>query len=103
LREAGSLSHDVVMRKLFLTASVVFGLVGCGGGASDKAMAKLEGAKNDMCACKDKACGDKVMEELVKWGEQFEKDNKDKKPTEEEMKKGEEITKAMMECHGKLK
>jgi hypothetical protein len=97
------LSHDTRMRKLFLTASVVFGLVGCGGGAGDQALAKMEGAKNDMCACKDKACGDKVMEDLMKWGEQFEKDNKDKKPTKEQEEKGEKIGKEMAECYAKLK
>lgn len=91
------------MRKLFLTASVVFGLVGCGGSAGDQALAKMEGAKTEMCACKDKACGDKVMKDLMEWGEKFEKDNKDKKPSEEQEKKAEAIGKEMSECYMKLK
>jgi hypothetical protein len=90
------------MRKLFLTASVVFGLLGCGGSAGDEALAKMEGFKNDICACKDKECAEKVMKDMMEWGEKFEKDNKDKKPSKEQEEKGDKIGKEMQECMTKL-
>jgi hypothetical protein len=42
-------------------------LVGCGGGKLDKVEKGLAEYKDKMCACKDKACTEKVQEEYKKW------------------------------------
>ena len=102
MREERLLSHDTRMRKFFVTASLVFGLVACGKSAGDEALSKMEGFKNDICACKDKACAEKVMKDMMEWGEKFEKDNKDKKPSKEQEEKAEKISKEMQECMEKV-
>jgi hypothetical protein len=40
-------------------------------------LAKLETARDDMCACADAACAQQVLEDIMKWGEQYQKDNPD--------------------------
>jgi hypothetical protein len=90
------------MRNIMLVASVVFGLGACGKSAGDEALSKLEGFKNQICACKDKACAEKVSEEMTKWGEEFQKNNKDKEPSKEQMEKAAKITEELGECMTKL-
>jgi succinate dehydrogenase/fumarate reductase flavoprotein subunit len=104
LREERLLSHDTRMRKFMLTASLVFGLVACGKSAGDEALNKMEGFKNDMCACKDKACAEKVTKDMMDWMEKFAKDNKDldKKGSKEQEEKAEKISKEMQDCMEKL-
>lgn len=51
---------------------------GCHKNKDSESVAKLTEIKGKMCACKDKACSDKVSEELAHWGEEQEKSAGDK-------------------------
>ena len=79
---------------VFVAAISMFAFTGCkkkGGGASD-AIAKMEGFSKAMCECKDKACADKVQEDMTKWGTEAAKTAKpDEKPDPEMVKKSGEI------------
>jgi hypothetical protein len=102
LRDGGRLSHDARMRNIMLVASVVFGLGACGKDAGDKALAKMEDFKNQICACKDKECLEKVQKDMTEWMESMSKEMSDKKPTKAQEEKGEKIFKELEECTTKL-
>ena len=72
------------------------------GGVAAEFVAKTGEFKNRMCACADKACADQVIADMSKWAN----DNKAKleqvQPTADEVKKGQELSIAMMQCHDKL-
>src|SRR5262249_22752062 len=73
------------------------------GGGMDDAVAKMNELTDKMCGCQDKACADKVMEELTKWGQEMAKDPdaaKDK-PDEDTAKKFADITKRLSDCMSK--
>ena len=64
-----------IMLALLAALSIV-SFAGCkkkGGGAAAEAMAKMEGFSKEMCECKDKACVDKVNENMTKWGTEMAK------------------------------
>jgi len=89
----------------FLAATSLFAF-GCKkkGGASDS-IAKMEGFSKDMCACKDKACADKVNEEMTKWGTEMAKNAgaaKEEKPDPDMAKKSADIMTKYTECMTKL-
>ena len=69
-----------------------------------EAIAKLLALKDKMCACKDKACSEKVSAELTDWGQVQEKAAGDKAapPGDEDDKKIEEIKDEISECLLKL-
>ena len=70
------------------------------GGGGD-AVAKLEGFQKDMCECKDKACADKVNDNMTKWGTEMANTvtaDKDAKPDVELAKKETEIMTKYTEC-----
>jgi hypothetical protein len=54
------------MKKLVLLVGIGFASA-CGSKADD-AIAALEGFKNKMCECKDKACVEGVEKEMMEWG-----------------------------------
>jgi hypothetical protein len=68
-------------------------------GAGD-AIAKMTDFKDQMCKCADKACADKVTEQMTKWGTDMAKEGADKAGaiSEEEIKKMSSITDKMTEC-----
>jgi len=82
-------------------AAVSIASFGCKkkGGAGD-AMAKMGEFKDQMCACKDKACADKVQESMNKWSAENAKNAGDKpeKPSDEDMKKMTEVGTKYGEC-----
>jgi hypothetical protein len=84
-------NFSVVVCSLFLVA-------GCSD-KWDKAISQMDGFKDKMCACKDKACTDGVEKEVSAW-ESTMKDTfkKDEKPPEKLMEKGDKIEKEMREC-----
>ena len=88
----------------FLAAASLFTVGACkkkGGGDAGEAMAKMSEFKDQMCACKDKACADKVTESYTKWGTDMAAKagaNKDMKPDPEMAKKMGEVTQAYTEC-----
>jgi len=73
-------------------------VVGCGD-KWDKAISELDGFKDKMCACKDKACTDGVKKDMEAWETKM-KDTfkKDEKPPEKLIEKGDKIEKEMREC-----
>lgn len=72
-------------------------------GGSGDMLAKLEDYKNQMCKCTDKACADKVMEDMTKWGTESAKTmDKDAKPSEDEMKKSQAISEELSKCMMKV-
>ena len=88
--------------KAFLSSVGFMFLVACGGGGVDGVIKEYEGFKDKMCACKDKACAEKVeadaMAYLMKAAEKF----KDSKPSKEQDEKFDKIQDAMEECSKKL-
>jgi len=88
----------------FLTAASLFTFAGCKkkGGAGD-VLEKMEGFSKQMCDCKDKACADKVNEDMTKWGTEMAKTaGKDEKPDPELAKKSADIMTKYTECMTKL-
>lgn len=78
-----------------IALAFLFGLSAC----KDDATKAMEGFKDEMCACKDKACAEKVSEKMSKWAtDNADKVKKDEKPTPEQ----EKIAKELMECTTKL-
>lgn len=74
------------------------------GGASEAA-SKMEGFAKAMCDCKDKACGDKVQEDMTKWSQEMAKSagkDTEAKPDPELAKRMGDATTKLGECMGKL-
>jgi hypothetical protein len=95
------------MQKLMMALMAVSTLAfaGCkkkGGGG--EMMEKMESFQKQMCDCKDKACADKVQEEMGKWGTEMAKTAKpaDDKPDPDMVKKSGEIMTKYTECMTKL-
>lgn len=57
--------------------------------------------KDDMCKCADKACADKVMADMSKWGDEQAKNMGDFRPSDDDMKRMEELTKQLTDCSAK--
>jgi len=82
-----------------------FGCKKKGGGAAGEAVAKMEGFQKSMCDCKDKACADKVNEDMAKWGTEMAKTMgaaKDEKPDPDLAKKSADVMTKYTECMTKL-
>jgi len=78
--------------------ALFLGLSGAGcGGKADEAIGELKKIKDEMCACKDKACAEKVTDKMMK----MSKDNKDTKVTADQMKAASAITEELTKCMSK--
>lgn len=69
------------------------------------AVATMEVFSNQMCACTDKACADKVNEEMAAWGTEMANTAgaaRDEKPDPELAKKSADIMTRYTECMTKL-
>ena len=66
----------------------------------DAAIAKMAEFKDQMCACKDKVCGDKVQEAMTKWSTDMAARSPDKRvnASEAQMKKMTEVGQMYGEC-----
>ena len=86
------------MQNLSVLVCSLFLVAGCSD-KWDKAISQMDGFKDKMCACKDKACTDGVEKEVSAW-ESTMKDTfkKDEKPPEKLIEKGDKIEKEMREC-----
>lgn len=91
------------MRNFLLIASVVLGLGACGKSGGDEVLSKMEDFKGQACACKDKACGEKVMKDMSEYMEKWMESNKDFKPSKEQDEKADKIGDEMRDCIEKLK
>jgi hypothetical protein len=68
-----------------------------------EALAAFQGFSKKMCACKDKACADKVNEEMAKWGtEMAKKATATSKPDPEMAKKMADVATKYTECMTKV-
>jgi Tfp pilus assembly protein PilP len=72
------------MRKTLLTSLLLgLGLVACGGGSDLEN--KMKKSRDDMCACTDKTCVDKVQEDYKAWTKEARKGDKPDKGTLEKL------------------
>src|SRR5712671_4503487 len=92
---------------LLMTLSFV--AAGCGkkgGGAAAEYLSKMEGFSKSMCDCKDKACADKVNDDMTKWGQEMAKNAKpgdtSEKPDPEMAKKSADVMTKYTECMTKM-
>lgn len=91
------------MRKLAITAGLLLAFTACKKNKWDKALSDTEGFKDQMCACKDKACADDVHKKQKEWEKSMMADmGKDEKPPENIMEKAEKIDKEMRDCRHKF-
>jgi len=98
------------MMKLSIAFLAAMSLAGSGchkDKAKDKdgeAIAKLTEIQKRMCACKDKACSEKISEELATWDQEQQKAAGDKpvSPTGEDAEKIEAAKDKITECLLKL-
>jgi hypothetical protein len=101
------------MRKITLIAAAVMSMfiaAGCkkSGGAAGEAASKMEGFAKSMCECadkKDKACGDKVQEDMKKWTDEMSKSagkDSNEKPDAEIAKRIGDATTKFGDCMGKV-
>jgi hypothetical protein len=72
-----------------------------GGGAADT-IAKMTELKDKMCACKDKACGDQVYQEMARWDAEHGKGGEGAKVSDDDQKKLASITEDMARCMTKI-
>jgi len=88
----------------FVAAASLLTVAGCKKKGGSDALAKMEGFSKQMCDCKDKACADKVNEEMTKWGTEMAKNagKGDEKPDPEMAKKSADIMTKYTECMTKL-
>lgn len=68
----------------------------------DDPLGKLDEFSVAMCQCKDKACADKVNASMQKFADEYSKGpNKDRKPTEAEMKRATDVMMRYSNCMSK--
>jgi len=85
-------------------------LAGGGGGSDpkiaarfDNALAELKALKTKMCACADKACGEKVVTEHAAWKDALKKELKGNKPTKDQDARGQQLDRELKDCRAKQK
>lgn len=70
----------------------------------DKAMSDMEGFRDKMCACKDKACTEDVHKSYREWQKSLMTDmGKDEKPPDNIIEKGDKIEGEMKDCRRKYR
>ena len=88
--------------RTFVAIAVLTALAGCPKTrrrSADAAMAKMRDLKDMMCACKDKACADKVQDELNRWSsEMASRSDRPERPDEKLMKEMQEVGTQYGEC-----
>ena len=85
------------MRKI-LVATLLLGLGACGGGSELEK--KMKKSRDDMCACQNKECADKVQEEYKAWTTEA---RKGEKPDKDTMEKLDKIDSEYKACRRKLR
>jgi hypothetical protein len=73
------------------------------GSAATEALAMMRGFTDRMCQCADKACADRVQEDMTKWGTEAAKAaDRDERPDPDMVKQAGEIMTRYTECMTKL-
>jgi hypothetical protein len=66
---------------------------------AEDVMATMEGFKDQMCACKDAKCAERVSDDMTKWSQQAARDMKDPpRLTDEDTRRASDIGEAMGRC-----
>jgi hypothetical protein len=92
------------MRKFAIIAGMMLALGACKKNKWDKAISDTEGFKDQMCACKDKACTEDVHKKYKEWEKGMMSDmGKDEKPPDNIIEKAEKVEKEMRECRNKYR
>ena len=67
---------------------------------NEQVLHQFEQFADEACACKDKACADKVTERVSKWGQEMAKDHDylDEKPDPEMVKRFEPVAERFSKC-----
>jgi hypothetical protein len=88
---------------VFLAAMSLAGS-GCHKNKAGESIVKLTELKDKMCACKDKACSDKISEEMTRWSQAQAKSDGDKPVplSEEDAEKTAAVTAQIAQCLLKL-
>ncbi|MFT3692319.1 MAG: lipoprotein [Kofleriaceae bacterium] len=87
------------MQKLMVIA-IALGLAACGKkGGLDGKLDELQKIKDEVCACKDKACADAAHDKYTAWKKN---NSKEDKPSDDQMKKFSELRDQLNECRHKL-
>jgi hypothetical protein len=77
--------------------------VGAGGPKQNDLVATFRAFTDQMCACKDKACADKVQDDFTKWGtEMSKKMDRDERPDDETMKQLTDMMSRYADCMTKV-
>jgi len=72
-------------------------------GAVDAFLDEMAGFRDQMCACKDTACGDRVQADWTRWTDSMAKSiGTDYKPDDDQMKQMSDLMQKYMECKYKL-
>ncbi|MBK9032760.1 MAG: hypothetical protein IPL61_16075 [Myxococcales bacterium] len=92
------------MKKLALVFALLVPMAAAcgGGGGAAELLKKMEEAKNKTCACKDKACVDKVKEEMMGWMMKNADKFKNVKPTKAQDEKADKLDDEMDKCAEKF-
>jgi len=85
----------------WMIAFAFLAFAGCKKKGND-AMAKMESFEKQMCECKDKACADKVQDEMTKWAADASKMAKSDESDPEMAKKSGEVMAKYTECMTKV-
>jgi hypothetical protein len=96
--------ETIAMKKISIAflAAVSIATFGCKKKGGADVVAKMNEFKERMCACKDKACAEKVNDDLMKWSTEQSKGDKEAKGTDEDNKKIISISEDMSKCQQKL-
>ena len=90
------------MRTLVVVVGLLMAVAACKKKTSKtaEAMPKMREFRDDMCACKDKACADKVQDDMNKWSADNVRNAGDRpeRPSEADMKQMQEIGTRYGEC-----
>ena len=82
--------------KRLMMVSMFAGLALAGCSKSDDLVGKMQGFKDQMCACKTADCADKVQADEEKWESDIKKGSK---PDGDTMKKLEDLSDKMTDCY----
>ncbi|HVK72521.1 MAG TPA: hypothetical protein VM734_04350 [Kofleriaceae bacterium] len=89
--------------KKILIAVAMLGLAGaCGGNAADELLGKMKEFKDKTCACKDKACLEKVEKDAMEWMMKNADKFKNVKPSKAQDEAADKLDDEMDACKKKI-
>ena len=63
-----------------------------------EAIDRLGEFADDMCACTDRTCADRVSQDMTRWSMELSKTHEDLRPTEDEMEEASLVTERLSKC-----